>query len=73
MARCALIPTKNGFTVPNHVVAANREHDRRLKAGLICAACGAPFGTAVAAYGGAIAKPDAAMPHCCTFCAADFR
>lgn len=66
MARHLIPSRRGGFTVTNAVVQANRETDRKLRAGLICDACGRPFSDA---------RPKATNPKhrgSCEECSRDF-
>ena len=60
-----LVPNgKGGWKAANWVVKANIEHERLLKAKLICAACGRPLSAE---------NRDSKLDDCCVRCAADFR
>ena len=52
-------------------VQANREFDRKLRAKIICAACGAEFGKFNATYKKVVVR-DARLNDCCEICARDF-
>ena len=61
-----LVPSKHGgMTVSNATVKANREFDKKMNAGLLCAACARPFGPNVKRH---VRKTD-----CCEQCGNDFE
>lgn len=61
-----LVPSRNGgMTVSNAVVGANRKFDRKMRSGLLCAACAQPFGPKVERH--------PRLKDCCTQCGNDFE